>query len=381
MSRQFQAVFVPADKGYSMSFWRNDLAARDALAQAVAISKSQAVIEFNMDGTIITANQNFLDALGYRLRGNPGQASFDVRDARASVTAPNTARSGPTSTAANTRPANTSGSPRAAARSGSRPPTIRSWISGNAAEGDQVRHRHHRAENPQHGRCRQDRGDRPRAGGDRVQSRRHHHHRQREFPRRGRLLARRNPGQASLHVRGAGRARKRAPIANSGPASIAANSSPPNTSGIGKGGKEIWILASYNPILDDAGKPFKVVKFASDVSEQKLKTANFAGQIEAIGKSQAVIEFNMDGTDPRSPTRISSTRSATRCREIQGKHHSMFVAPQSARAPPIANSGPTSTAANSSPANISGSARAARRSGSRPPTTRSAISTASRTRW
>jgi len=31
----------------------------------------------------------------------------------------------------------------------------------------------------------------------------------------------------------------------------------------GKGGKEIWILASYNPILDDAGKPFKVVKFAS----------------------------------------------------------------------------------------------------------------------
>ena len=63
----------------------------------------------------------------------------------------------------------------------------------------------------------------------------------------------------------------------------------------GKGGKEVWILASYNPILDDAGKPFKVVKFASDITEQKLKTANFAGQIEAIGKSQAVIEFDMDG--------------------------------------------------------------------------------------
>src|SRR5258708_38825043 len=64
---------------------------------------------------------------------------------------------------------------------------------------------------------------------------------------------------------------------------------------IGKGGREVWILASYNPILDDAGKPFKVVKFASDVTEQKLKTANFSGQIEAIGKSQAVIEFNMEG--------------------------------------------------------------------------------------
>ena len=37
----------------------------------------------------------------------------------------------------------------------------------------------------------------------------------------------------------------------------------------GKGGKEVWILASYNPILDDAGKPFKVVKFASDVSADR----------------------------------------------------------------------------------------------------------------
>src|ERR1700710_1588903 len=40
-------------------------AVNDALAKAHAISKSQAVIEFNLDGTIITANQNFLNALGY----------------------------------------------------------------------------------------------------------------------------------------------------------------------------------------------------------------------------------------------------------------------------------------------------------------------------
>ena len=38
---------------------------------------------------------------------------------------------------------------------------------------------------------------------------------------------------------------------------------------IGKDGKEIWIQASYNPILDLNGKPFKVVKFASDVTQQK----------------------------------------------------------------------------------------------------------------
>ena len=37
---------------------------------------------------------------------------------------------------------------------------------------------------------------------------------------------------------------------------------------IGKGGREIWIQASYNPILDLNGKPFKVVKFATDITEQ-----------------------------------------------------------------------------------------------------------------
>ena len=39
---------------------------------------------------------------------------------------------------------------------------------------------------------------------------------------------------------------------------------------IGKGGKEVWIQASYNPILDLNGKPFKVVKFATDVTSERL---------------------------------------------------------------------------------------------------------------
>ncbi|MFN9970268.1 MAG: PAS domain-containing protein, partial [Phycisphaerae bacterium] len=62
----------------------------------------------------------------------------------------------------------------------------------------------------------------------------------------------------------------------------------------GKGGKEIWIQASYNPILDLNGRPFKVVKYATDVTATKLQSADYQGQLNAIGKSQAVIEFNMD---------------------------------------------------------------------------------------
>jgi methyl-accepting chemotaxis protein len=37
---------------------------------------------------------------------------------------------------------------------------------------------------------------------------------------------------------------------------------------IAKGGREIWIQASYNPVLDANGRPYKVVKFATDVTAQ-----------------------------------------------------------------------------------------------------------------
>jgi len=95
---------------------------------------------------------------------------------------------------------------------------------------------------------------------------------------------------------------------------------------IGKGGKEVWIMASYNPVLDERGKPFKVVKFATDVTEQKLKTADLAGQIAAIGKSQAVIEFRMDGTIIGANENFLGTLGYT-LGEIQGRHHSIFVEP------------------------------------------------------
>jgi methyl-accepting chemotaxis protein len=101
---------------------------------------------------------------------------------------------------------------------------------------------------------------------------------------------------------------------------------------IGKGGKEVWILASYNPIFDEQGKPCKVVKFATDVTEQKLKTADLAGQIAAIGKSQAVIEFNMDGTVLTANDNFLRALGYS-LDEIKGHHHRMFVDPSERDAP------------------------------------------------
>jgi methyl-accepting chemotaxis protein len=93
---------------------------------------------------------------------------------------------------------------------------------------------------------------------------------------------------------------------------------------LGKGGQEIWIQASYNPILDEDGKPVKVIKYATDVTEQKLTNADFAGQISAISKSQAVIEFNMDGTIITANDNFLNAVGYT-LQEVQGQHHSMFI--------------------------------------------------------
>ncbi len=95
---------------------------------------------------------------------------------------------------------------------------------------------------------------------------------------------------------------------------------------LGKDGKEVWIQASYNPILDARGQPYKVVKFATDITAEKLKAADYEGQINAIGKAQAVIHFNLDGTILTANPNFLNALGYT-LDEIKGQHHRMFVEP------------------------------------------------------
>ncbi|MDK2596725.1 methyl-accepting chemotaxis protein [Pseudoalteromonas obscura] len=188
---------------YASDITQTKLQASDYQGQLEAIRKSQAVIEFNMDGTIIYANENFLSAMGYTL--------------------------------------------------------------------DEIKGRHHSMfADPEYA-----------ASAEYAN-----------------FWAELNAGRYS-----AGEYLRKA-----------------------KHGKEIWIQASYNPILDLNGRPFKVVKYASDITEQKLQAANYEGQLQAIGKSQAVIEFNMDGTIINANENFLKTTGYT-LDEIQGQHHSMFADP------------------------------------------------------
>lgn len=59
---------------------------------------------------------------------------------------------------------------------------------------------------------------------------------------------------------------------------------------IGKGGKECWIQASYNPVLDEAGKPYKVIKFATDLTEaENERSRSEAERQQSTEEQNAVV--------------------------------------------------------------------------------------------
>jgi len=95
---------------------------------------------------------------------------------------------------------------------------------------------------------------------------------------------------------------------------------------IGKGGREVWIQASYNPILNKEGKPFKVVKYATDITADKLRAADSEGQLKAINKAQAVIEFGLDGKVLTANENFLQVLGYS-LGDIVGQHHSIFVDP------------------------------------------------------
>ena len=93
---------------------------------------------------------------------------------------------------------------------------------------------------------------------------------------------------------------------------------------VAAGGRQVWLQASYTPVLDGAGRVARVVKIATDVTEARLRAADHQGQIEAIHRSQAVIEFALDGTILDANVNFLATMGYA-LGEVAGRHHSMFV--------------------------------------------------------
>ena len=87
-------------------------------------------------------------------------------------------------------------------------------------------------------------------------------------------------------------------------------------------GKEIWIDAVYYPVKR-GGKVVRVVKFATDVTEQHNKAQEDSQRMAALARSQAMIEFLPDGTILTANESFLSVVGYS-LDEIVGKHHSMF---------------------------------------------------------
>lgn len=101
---------------------------------------------------------------------------------------------------------------------------------------------------------------------------------------------------------------------------------------LAKGGREVWIQGSYNPVLDKRGHVVKVVKIATDVTAEHLRSLEMQGQLEALNRAQAVISFALDGTILDANANFLKTMGY-RLDQIKGRHHSMFVEPQEVASP------------------------------------------------
>ncbi len=88
-------------------------------------------------------------------------------------------------------------------------------------------------------------------------------------------------------------------------------------------GRQIWLEATYFPVLGDAQRVVKILKIASDVTEQRNKAVEQQAVVEALHRSLAVIEFTPTGEVIQANRNFLQTLGYSQ-EQISGKHHRMF---------------------------------------------------------
>ncbi|NTE56433.1 PAS domain-containing protein [Agrobacterium tumefaciens] len=83
---------------------------------------------------------------------------------------------------------------------------------------------------------------------------------------------------------------------------------------IGKAGRRVSIQASYNPIFDMNGKVFKVVKFATDVSERVGNVELLAGALRALSKGDLTQDIRSPFLPALEPLRIDFNETSLKLR-------------------------------------------------------------------
>ncbi|UOK70662.1 methyl-accepting chemotaxis protein [Ancylobacter polymorphus] len=94
-----------------------------------------------------------------------------------------------------------------------------------------------------------------------------------------------------------------------------------------KDGREVWIQAAYNPVLDRSGGVAFIMKVATDITEKKKAEAELQSMANAVNRVQAVIEFDLNGNVLAANENFLAVMGYG-FTEIQGRHHSLFVRPE-----------------------------------------------------
>src|SRR5690606_13519388 len=100
-----------------------------------------------------------------------------------------------------------------------------------------------------------------------------------------------------------------------------------------RSGEAVWLQANYCPVVDGQGRVRKVVKYDMDVTAEERSSAEAASQLAAVGRSQAVIEFTLDGHILRCNRNFLDAMGYASQEELVGRHHAVFVDPAEAASP------------------------------------------------
>ncbi|BCZ19085.1 hypothetical protein NHP190012_07270 [Helicobacter sp. NHP19-012] len=101
---------------------------------------------------------------------------------------------------------------------------------------------------------------------------------------------------------------------------------------IAKGGKELYLEATYNPVLDNQGKVVKIVKIATDITQRILEFNDLRAVHNAALASMALIEFDTEGRVITANKNFLKVVGYS-LDEIEGKHHSIFCDPEFVKTP------------------------------------------------
>lgn len=92
---------------------------------------------------------------------------------------------------------------------------------------------------------------------------------------------------------------------------------------VGRNGREVWLQASYNPLLDGEGRPVRVLKCATDVTQATLRNGAREAIVQAVDRALLVAECTLDGivldVNAHFLERFGHARS-----DVVGRDHGIF---------------------------------------------------------